>query len=392
MMSRGLRLLPCEWVEDYRPGGYHPVVLGDVFNDGQYKIIRKLGEGSYSTVWLARDLKNTRHVALKILVSEVSGLTTELQLLRHINEAAPEEAAQHVTQLLGEFEHHGPNGVHKCLIFEPMGPSVNTMVEELPQFNPRRREMKVRYPLWMAKRILKQSLRALSFLHDNGVVHGDFQPGNILFALNGLSSTPEDMLQQVKEEDSESPSISRVVQRLDGKKDKWAPHYLCVAQPLVPFTNYDEDFEVKLSDMGGACFFKDPPTKLVTPLGLRSPELILTETLITGQRLFYIPGSEHEDDGHLLSFTARLGPLPDELFKNWKTSSLYFTPERNLFNCLLGGVAEGEEPLMPDLDEEQAYKVKALVRWILQYDPAKRPSPAQILSDPWFCEIDVKGA
>ena len=49
--------LPCEWVEDYRPGGYHPVVPGDFFNNGQYKIIRKLGEGSYSTVWLARNLK-----------------------------------------------------------------------------------------------------------------------------------------------------------------------------------------------------------------------------------------------------------------------------------------------------------------------------------------------
>lgn len=48
--------LPCEWVEDYRPGGYHPVLLGDIFNR-QYKVIRKLGEGSYSTVWLARDLK-----------------------------------------------------------------------------------------------------------------------------------------------------------------------------------------------------------------------------------------------------------------------------------------------------------------------------------------------
>lgn len=48
---------PCEWVEDYRPGGYHPVLLGDMFNNGQYKVLRKLGEGSYSTVWLARDLK-----------------------------------------------------------------------------------------------------------------------------------------------------------------------------------------------------------------------------------------------------------------------------------------------------------------------------------------------
>lgn len=43
----------------------------------------------------------------------------------------------------------------------------------------------------------------------------------------------------------------------------------------------------------------------------------------------------------------------------------------------------------PDLGEEEAWKVKALIRWILQYDPAKRPSAAEILSDPWFSEIDV---
>jgi hypothetical protein len=48
---------PCEWVEDYRPGGYHPVLLGDVFKNSQYKVIRKLVEGSYSTVWLARNLR-----------------------------------------------------------------------------------------------------------------------------------------------------------------------------------------------------------------------------------------------------------------------------------------------------------------------------------------------
>ncbi|OGM49376.1 serine protein kinase, partial [Aspergillus bombycis] len=409
--------LPCEWVEDYRPGGYHPVVLGDVFNNGQYKVIRKLGEGSYSTAWLARDLNKGGYVALKILVSAISGSTTELRILRHIAEAAPAEAARHVTPLLGEFEHRGPNGVHRCLVFEPMGPSVNTMVEELPQFNPRRRGMKIRYPLWMAKGILKQSLQALAFLHENGIAHGDFQPGNILFTLNNIDATPEDVLQQ--KEDVQARSVSPPVQRLDGKQDKWAPRYLCAAQPLVPLTYYAEGFRVKLSDMGGAYFFTDPPQKPVTPLGLRTPELILTGAvdntadvwsfgclvfeLITGQPLFCIPGSEDEDDDHLLSLSDRLGPLPEELFRHWKTSSLYFTPERKLFNCQLGGVALDEEPLMveqtsledlfdqggPDLDEEEANKVKALIRWILQYNPAKRPSPAQILADPWFCEINV---
>jgi hypothetical protein len=43
----------CEWVEDYCPGGLHPIALGDTFHDGKYRVIRKLGYGSCSTVWLA---------------------------------------------------------------------------------------------------------------------------------------------------------------------------------------------------------------------------------------------------------------------------------------------------------------------------------------------------
>jgi len=41
----------------YCTGGYHPVLIGDVFNGGKYRVIRKLGYGAYSTVWLAHDLK-----------------------------------------------------------------------------------------------------------------------------------------------------------------------------------------------------------------------------------------------------------------------------------------------------------------------------------------------
>lgn len=44
-----------ETLERYCPGGYHPVRIGDLFNSGKYKIIRKLGHGLYSTVWLARN-------------------------------------------------------------------------------------------------------------------------------------------------------------------------------------------------------------------------------------------------------------------------------------------------------------------------------------------------
>lgn len=182
-------------------------------------------------------------------MSEISESTRELQILRYIAKAAPVEGGRYVTQLLDEFKHCGPNGIHTCLVFEPMGPSVNTMVEELPQFNPRRQGMKVRYPPRMAKSILKQSLQALAFLHENNIAHGDLQPGNILFALDDINSMPEDVLQQ--EQNVQTRSISDLVQRLDGKRDLWAPQYLCAAQQLVSFTSCAEGFKIKLSDMGG---------------------------------------------------------------------------------------------------------------------------------------------
>ncbi|KFY41762.1 hypothetical protein V495_04802 [Pseudogymnoascus sp. VKM F-4514 (FW-929)] len=414
--------LPCEWVENYQPGGYHPVHLGDAFNNGQYKVIRKLGEGCHSTVWLARNAKKSRYVALKILISDPSESTIELQILRHISQIAPVEGNKYVTKLLDEFEHQGPNGVHKCLVFELMGPSVTIMVEELPQFKPRRKDMDLRYPPQMAKSILKQSLQAMAFLHRNGISHGDFQPGNMLFTLQDIDSKGEDILRQ--KENVESQSISPPVERLDGKQDIWAPRYLCVAQPLTPFTNYGDGFTIKLSDMGGVYFFTDPPKKILTPTGLRPPELVLTGTvdksldiwsfgclvfeLMTGQPLFFVPWSEdksEEIDEHMIALTSALGPLPDELYNHWTSSSLYFTPERELFNCEIGGVNEGEEPLLleeqsveelfdqatPDISNEESDAVKALIRRILQYDPAKRPSAEEILLDPWFTRDEVEG-
>jgi hypothetical protein len=75
---------------------------------------------------------------------------------------------------------------------------------------------------------------------------------------------------------------------------------------------------------------------------------------------------------------------------------IYFTSEGKLSNCALGGVAEGAAPSMaeqtsmeelfdqagPDLEEKEAYHVKTLIRWILQYDPAERPSPTEVLVHP----------
>ena len=50
---------------DYVKGGYHPVKIGDLFHN-RYHVIRKLGWGHFSTVWLCWDLQDKKFVALKV--------------------------------------------------------------------------------------------------------------------------------------------------------------------------------------------------------------------------------------------------------------------------------------------------------------------------------------
>lgn len=50
-----------EGIRDYKKGGYHPVNIGDIYND-RYRVEAKLGWGHFSTVWLATDLKSVRSV------------------------------------------------------------------------------------------------------------------------------------------------------------------------------------------------------------------------------------------------------------------------------------------------------------------------------------------
>lgn len=50
--------LKAEPAYRYRPGGYHPVHLGDTLSEDRYKILHKLGWGGYSTVWAAQDQRS----------------------------------------------------------------------------------------------------------------------------------------------------------------------------------------------------------------------------------------------------------------------------------------------------------------------------------------------
>ena len=51
---------------EFAVGGYHPVQIGEKFKSGRYTVLRKLGWGHFSTVWLVKDSQLCREAALKV--------------------------------------------------------------------------------------------------------------------------------------------------------------------------------------------------------------------------------------------------------------------------------------------------------------------------------------
>lgn len=47
-------------------GGYHPVYVGEKYKSGRYTVLRKLGWGHFSTVWLVSDNETQLYGAMKV--------------------------------------------------------------------------------------------------------------------------------------------------------------------------------------------------------------------------------------------------------------------------------------------------------------------------------------
>ncbi|KAE8293398.1 SRSF protein kinase 1 [Larimichthys crocea] len=109
---------------DYCKGGYHHVKVGDLYN-GKYHVIRKLGWGHFSTVWLAWDIQVKRFVAMKVVKSAEHYTETavdEIKLLRSVRNSDPDDPNREmVVQLLDDFKISGVNGTHVCMVFEVLG-------------------------------------------------------------------------------------------------------------------------------------------------------------------------------------------------------------------------------------------------------------------------------
>jgi serine/threonine-protein kinase len=135
-------------------------VLGD-----RYILERQAGEGGMATVFLAKDTRHERSVAIKVLRPELSASLGADRFLREIRLAA---TLQH-PNILGLYDSGEAEGLLYYVMPFIEGESLRHRVDREQQL-----------PIHDALRVTREAAEALQYAHTHGIVHRDIKPENIL--------------------------------------------------------------------------------------------------------------------------------------------------------------------------------------------------------------------
>ncbi|KDR68353.1 hypothetical protein GALMADRAFT_78567 [Galerina marginata CBS 339.88] len=338
------------------PAGYLPGYPGMTLQLGKWTIIRKLGWGERSSVWLVYNTSQPLEFrAIKVLtVAESNGATgmNELRVLRMDGIKNVD-----IPQLLDSFQ----EGDHLCLVFNPHGITVENM---------RKSNMDGGYvAAHLGKQIASWTLTALLSLEDLNLVHGAIAADHIV----------------IGELDQGDVKTADPVATVDYLTSNGVLYPLVKSQPIDP-KGWDSTWNEVATDFAGKTLFLlnmghgKPQSSDALKAITSSKSVPLAPEVLRGQSL----GSSSDvwQLGWMIFLLLSGMPLLDQ-------GSYINSPVESLTQSLEAPGLENRLSRNTTIAKEDLESAASLLRSLLAADPLLRPSLEDLLDNRWIQEGDL---
>lgn len=342
--------------------GHYVFELGENLTS-RYKIMSKMGEGTFGRVLECWDREKKEYVAIKVVRNVPKYRTAamiEIDVLRTL--AKHDKAGKRgCLQLKSWFDYRN----HVCIVCEKLGLSLYDFL---------RKNNHCPFSVDLVRDISRQLLKAVAYMHDLTLIHTDLKPENILLVSSDYIKIP----------DKNSSDPGR--------------HYM-----RVPVSS-----AIKLIDFGSATYESRHHCSVVSTRHYRAPEVILglgwsypcdlwsvgciLVELCLGDALF----QTHENLEHLAMMEQVLGPIPQYMIKRASQhAGKYFRNGREL-NWPEGASSRESiravrrlphlrNLIMQNVDHSAGALIDLLQR-LLTFDPIERISAKEALKHDFFRE------
>jgi serine/threonine protein kinase len=199
--------------------------------DHRCQIRSLVGRGTFCLVWVAYDHVLMENVAIKCLKGSHAGtFEDEYMINRHLTDRMGPNAK--VIRFRRCFFHLE----HRCMVFELVSHNILSLLNffDTPL---------VPVPLNLIKKIVRDTLEGLEFMHRQGVIHTDLKPENV------LASRPLFPYEPFRGDEQ--------------------------ARVFDPLGDDPNEIDFKLGDIGNSCFVGLPSNDLIQTRQYRSPEVLL---------------------------------------------------------------------------------------------------------------------
>lgn len=373
---------------------YCKLKTGAILNN-KYRVLERIGKGRFSIVYCVEDISTSKQYAVKVYrrgSSNKQYFDNEYGIAKTLSEHRFDENSKYVVNFVDAFAHlhtkHSVISLHPCITYTLLGDTLRDLLDYVQGG----------MPLPTVKKMTREVLLGLSFIHKCGIIHTDIKSSNVL-----LTKTIEDI--------HNNDEISVVIADVGSATfaDNLFSHRIGTQEYLSPEALFCLDFGPPTDIWSTMCLVYEMTTgdylfnidefdEELLEDSTSSPDNMSDSEVSSGvssdgdsERVSGSHRGGNSDDRelnrkHLILMESLLGPLPSRLTKKDAAKQYYNNRGKLIHNPKITSTSI-REMISRDFEyisEEDCAGVESFILSGLKYIPEERPTCSQLIDHPWL--------